>query len=91
MMQIKGMAGWDVEAYTFSPKNCIRRNLVSLVLLLRKACTSLMPWKARATIAMEMTVDPEELSMTVVVLPFSMPFSNRFMAISCLAPLPVNR
>ena len=65
-----------------SPKNCIRRSLASLVLLLRKARTSCTPCITRAIIAMEITVDPELYSIMVLVLSGTTLASSMFNAIA---------
>lgn len=63
-----------------SPKNCINLSLATLVLLLKKARVSLMPWYTRATIDIDMTVDPELYSTMVFVFPGTTPFSRRLRA-----------
>lgn len=69
-----------------SPKNCIRRSLASLVLLLRNARTSSTPCITRAIMAMEITVEPELYSMTVLVEGVTLDWSM-FIAASSLVSI----
>ena len=48
-----------------SPKNCMSFSFVPLVLLLRYARVSFVPWKMRAIKDIDMAVDPELYSTTV--------------------------
>lgn len=64
-----------------NPKNCMSRNLGPLVLLLKYARISWIPWLIREASASEMTVEPEEYSTTVFDLQGCTPFANMFKAV----------
>lgn len=68
------------SSYILIPKSCISRILAILVLLLRNALVSSKPWIAREISDIDMTVDPELYSTTVLVVPGTTAFSNKFSA-----------